>query len=108
MKHLKSLCKMSIYTILLNIKAVLIDGTTIGLVSSDAAIRTLVTKIEHIKIIEEAVEKVTGREMKIKCIDEDVLKKAVPAEKPQESSDMLKRARLIAEKAGLPLEIIDE
>ncbi len=108
MKHLKSLGKMAIYTILLNIKAVLIDGTTIGLVSSDAAIRTLVTKIEHIKIIEEAVEKVTGREMKIKCIDEDVLKKAVPAEKPQESSDMLKRARLIAEKAGLPLEIIDE
>ncbi len=108
MKHLRSLGKMAIYTILLNVKAVLIDSTTVGLVSSDASIRTMVSKIEHIKIIEEAVEKIAGCEMKIKCVDEDVLKKAIPAEKPRESSDMLKRARLIAEKAGLPLEIIDE
>lgn len=108
MTHLKSLGRMAIYTILLNIKAVLIDESTIGLVSSDASIRTMVSKLEHIKMIEEAVHKATGREMKIKCIDDDVLRKAVSAEKPRENSDMLKRARLIAEKAGLPLEIIDE
>jgi DNA polymerase-3 subunit gamma/tau len=108
MKHLKSLGKMAIYTILLNIRAVLIDDSTVGLVSPDASIRTMVSKVEHIKMIEEAVQKTTGREMKIRCIDDDVLRKAFSAEAPQESSDMLKRARLIAERAGLPLEIIDE
>lgn len=108
MKHLKSLGRMALYTILLNVKAVLIDGGTVGLVSSDAAIRTMVSKIEHIKMIEEAVLKATGREMKIMCMDDDVLKKAVSAESKPEDSDLLKRARLIAEKAGLPLEIVDE
>lgn len=108
MKYLKSLGRMAIYTILLNIRAVLIDESTIGLVSSDASIRTMVSKVEHIKMIEEAVHKAIGREMKIKCIDDDVLRKAAPTEKKQESSDLLKRARLIAEKAGLPLEIVDE
>jgi DNA polymerase-3 subunit gamma/tau len=108
MKHLKSLGRMALYTILLNVKAVLIDDSTVGLVSSDAAIRTMVSKIEHIKMIEEAVLKASGREMNIRCIDDDVLKKAVPAEKPPEDSDLLKRARLIAEKTGLPLEIVDE
>ena len=45
--------------------------------------------------------------MKIRCIDEDILQKAASNEKP-ESSELLKRARMLADKAGLPLEIIDE
>ncbi len=108
MKHLKSLGKMAIYSILLNVKAVLLDDATVGLVSSDAAIRNMISKVDHIKIIEEAVQKVAGREMRIKCMDDDVLKKAVSGPKVEESSDLLKRARIIADKAGLPLEIIDE
>jgi DNA polymerase-3 subunit gamma/tau len=108
MKHLKSLGRMALYTILLNVKAVLVDDGTVGLVSSDAAIRAMVSKVEHIKMIEEAVFKATGCEMKIKCMDDDVVNRTVSAGKQQEDSDLLKRARIIAEKAGLPLEIVDE
>jgi hypothetical protein len=63
--------------------------------------------IEHIRTIEDAVAKVTGRSMKIRCIDEDMLQRAATDGKP-EDSDLLKRARMLADKVGLPLEIIDE
>ena len=108
MNHLKSLGKMAVYSILLNIKAVSLDDNIVGLVSSDTSIRSMISKIEHIKIIEDALHKVTGHEIKIKCVDEGIPTKAASSSKPKEASDILTRARLIADKAGLPLEIIDE
>ncbi len=108
MNHLKSLGKMAVYSILLNIKAVSLDDNIVGLVSSDTSIRSMISKIEHIKIIEDALLKVTGHEIKIKCVDEGIPTKAASSSKPKEASDILTRARLIADKAGLPLEIIDE
>jgi DNA polymerase-3 subunit gamma/tau len=106
-EYLKSIGKMSIYLILFNTRAVLLDDETIGLVAKEKNVRSMIAKIEHIRQLEDAVCKVTGRSMKIRCIDEDILQKAVSNEEP-ESSDLLKRARMLADKAGLPLEIIDE
>lgn len=107
MKYLKSIGRMTIYSFLINVKAVLLNSDTVGLIARDANIRSTVSLPEHIKIIEDAVLKVSGHEMKIKCISEDPKVSAVSAEE-KESSDILKRARKIADKAGLPLEIIDE
>lgn len=106
-EYLKSIGKMSIYLILFNTKAVLLDDETIGLIAKEKNVRSMIAKIEHIRQLEDAVLKVTGRRMKIRCIDEDILQKAASNEKP-ESSELLKRARMLADKAGLPLEIIDE
>lgn len=109
LKHLKSIGRMTLFTYLLNVKALLLDGTTVGLVVKEGPIRSSIARPEHLKLIEEAIAKVEGREMQIKCLDEDVSsRKAAVREKPSESSDLLSRARSIADRTGLPLEIIDE
>ena len=109
MEHLKSTGRMSVYLILFNVRAVLLDDETIGLVAKEKNVRSMISMVEHIRIVEDAVAKVTGRSMKIKCIDEDILQKAVSAsDEGKEDSDLLKRARMLANKVGLPLEIIDE
>lgn len=108
MKHLKSLGKMTIYTYLLNAKALQLDENTIGLVIKEGPIRSSVSKLEHIKLIEEAAAKIAGHEMQIKCLDEDILAKRVSGAKPSEGSELISKARSIADRTGLPLEIIDE
>lgn len=109
LKYLKSLGRMTIYTYLLNVKALLLDENTIGLVVREGPIKASIAKLEHLKLIEEAAAKVEGREMQIKCLDDEVIsKKAAAREKPSEGGDLLSRARSIADSTGLPLEIIDE
>ncbi len=108
MKHLKDLGRMTIYAYLLNVKAIELSEDTIGLIIRESPIRASVSRLEHLKTIEEAVRRVAGREMKVKCLDEDVVQKAFSAAKPSESSELLKKARNIADKAGLPLEIIED
>jgi len=108
LKHLKSLGRMTLYTYLLNVKALQLDEATIGLVVKEGPIRASISRPEHLKLIEEAAAKVDGREMQIKCLDDDIINKKAPREKQPESSDLLSRARSIADRTGLPLEIIDE
>lgn len=108
MKYLKDMGRMTIYSYLLNVKAIQPDDGTIGLIIKESPIKASISRIEHLKIIEEAAQKITGREMKIKCLDEDIGVKAPSRKKAQENSELLNRARNIADKAGLPLEIIDE
>ncbi|HEX2947391.1 MAG TPA: DNA polymerase III subunit gamma/tau [Clostridia bacterium] len=108
LKHLKSLGRMTLYSYLLNAKALLLDEGTIGLVVKEGPIRASISRLEHIKLIEEAAAKIEGREMQIKCLEDDIVHNKAAREKPSESSDLLSRARSIADRTGLPLEIIDE
>lgn len=108
MKHLKDLGRMTIYAYLLNVKAIELGEDAIGLIIKENPIRASVSRLEHLKTIEEAVRRVAGREMKVKCLDEDVVQKTFSAAKPSEGSELLKKARNIADKAGLPFEIIDD
>ena len=108
MKHLKDLGRMTIYAYLLNVKAVELGEDSIGLIIKESPIRASVSRLEHLKTIEEAVSRVAGREMKVKCLDEDIVQKVFSSPKPSEGSELLKKARSIANKAGLPLEIIDD
>lgn len=108
LKHLKSLGRMTLYTYLLNVKALQFDDRTIGLVVREGAIRASISRPEHLKLIEEAAAKVEGHEMQLKCLDDDVLVRKAPKDEASESSELLSRARSIADRTGLPLEIIDE
>ena len=108
MKHLKDLGRMTIYAYLLNVKAVTLGDDLIGLIIKESPIRASISRLEHIKTIEDAVHKVTGHEMKVKCLDADIAQKASSTASPSESSELLKKAQSIAERAGLPLEIIDD
>ncbi|MGI6668094.1 MAG: hypothetical protein ACOX4M_01150 [Acetivibrionales bacterium] len=108
MEYLKDKGKMTIYLYLLNVKAKELDDHTIGLLTAEDHIRSSISRLEHLKVIEEAVFNVTGREMKIKCLDESFLNKPSSKAKASEGSDLVSKAKNIAETAGLPLEIIDE
>lgn len=108
MDYLKSMGRMTIYAYLISVKAIQPDENTIGLVIKESPIRSKISMVEHIRIIEEAALKVTGRQMKIRILDEDVLADSGLKPKASKSSEALKKAQSIAEKAGLPLEIIDD
>jgi DNA polymerase-3 subunit gamma/tau len=110
MDHLKSLGRMKIHSFLLTAKAVVLDDNDIGLLFGprESFTRTLVSKMEHLEMIEEAIVKITGREMKVKCLDEESFQRAPSKPKAAEDDELVAKARKIAEKAGLPLEIIDE
>ncbi len=108
MDHLKGMGRMTIYAYLINAKAVQPDENTIGLIIKQSQIRSKISLVEHIRIIEEAALKVSGRQMKIRILDEDITPDPYSKEKPSKSSEALKKAQSIAEKTGLPLEIIDD
>lgn len=110
MDHLKSMGKRTIHSLLLNAKAILLDNNSIGLVftAKEAFLKIQVSKPEHLELIAEAALKITGREMQIKCLDEESLNKTPAKAKPSEKDELVEKARSIADKAGLPLEIIDE
>jgi DNA polymerase-3 subunit gamma/tau len=110
MEHLKSMGRMKIHSFLLNVKAVMLDGNDIGLLFNvkESFTKTLVSKLEHLELVEEAILKITGREMKVKCLDEESFNKAPVKLKPIESDELVEKARSLADKAGLPFEIIDE
>jgi DNA polymerase-3 subunit gamma/tau len=108
MKYLKNQGKMTIYSYLLNVKAKELDNHTIGLFTSEDHIRSSISRLEHLKIIVEAALNVVGREMKIICLDESFFNKPSQGETAQENSELVSKAKNIAELAGLPLEILDE
>lgn len=110
MEHLKGMGKMKIHSFLLNVKAVVLDENDIGLLFSikENFTKTLVSKLEHLELIEDAILKITGREMKVKCLDEESFTRAPARSKPTESEELVEKARSLADKAGLPLEILDE
>ncbi|MGE5613588.1 MAG: DNA polymerase III subunit gamma/tau [Bacillota bacterium] len=108
MEYLKSRGRMAIYLYLLNVEAKELDDHTIGLFTADKNIRSNISRLEHLKLIEEAASIATGREMKIICLDESFFSKQSSKTKPPENSDLINKAKSIAEIAGLPLEIIDE
>jgi DNA polymerase-3 subunit gamma/tau len=110
MDHLKSMGKMKIHSFLLNAKAVELDVHDLGLLFSvnENFTKTLVSKLEHLELIEEAIVKITGREMKVKCLDEESFTKAPVKARLTENEELVEKARSLADKAGLTLEIIDE
>jgi DNA polymerase-3 subunit gamma/tau len=108
MEYLKDKGKMTIYLYLLNVKAKELDDHTIGLFTPEDHIRSSILRPDHLKMIEEAVLNATGREMKIKCLDESFFNKLPLKAEESENSDLISKAKSIAEITGLTLEIIDE
>ncbi|MEN6314984.1 MAG: DNA polymerase III subunit gamma/tau [Clostridiaceae bacterium] len=110
MDYLKSMGRMKVHSFLLNTKAVMLDENNVGLLFStkENFTKTLVSKMEHIELIEEAILKVIGREMKVKCLDDESFDKVTAKTRRSEKDELIEKARSIADKAGLPLEILDE
>jgi DNA polymerase-3 subunit gamma/tau len=110
MEHLKSLGRRTIHSLLLNAKAISLDENNIGILfdAKEKFLRIQVSKPEYLELIEEAALKITGRKMQVKCIDEESLRKTPEKAKPKEQDELIEKARSIADKTGLPLEILDD
>lgn len=110
MDYLRSMGRMKVFSFLHNAKAVQLDDKTIGLVFSqnDSFTKTLLSKPEHMDLINEALLKVTGKDMKAKCIDEQKISTEVKKAVSHGNEDLVKKAMDIADSTGIPLEIIDE
>jgi DNA polymerase-3 subunit gamma/tau len=110
MEYLRSMGRMKIYSFLHNAKAVQLDENNVGIVFSqkDSFTKTLVSKPEHMDLINEVLLKVTGKDIKAKCIDEHKLNNEVKKTVSNGNEELVKKAMDIAANTGLPLEILDE
>lgn len=108
--ELKNLGRRTVHTYLMDTKAVRLSEAMIGVVFSEANKfgRTILTKAEYIEVLEETCSRVLGQQVKVKCMDEESLGKVIQKDKPEVKDEFLEKAKSIAEKAGIPLEIIEE
>lgn len=107
---LKSSGRMKLYTYLYGTKAVSLGDGSIGIVfeSSNTFSKAIVSKSENLEVLEEAVTKLKGHAMHVRCIDEDNLPQYAVKKTETEKDELVEKARNLAEAAGVPFNIIDE
>lgn len=108
--QLRSLGRMSIYSYLIDSRAVELDGNLFGIVigQGNSFAKQLLAKAENIEAIEDAASKVLGRAVKVKSIDEDSLG-AVFAKPPvPEKDELVENIKGRVENTGVTFDIIDE
>ncbi|HHV98013.1 MAG TPA: DNA polymerase III subunit gamma/tau [Clostridiaceae bacterium] len=108
--ELKSCGRIVLYTNLLDTKAVELDDKRICIVFGEGKgfNKMLCSKAENIEIIEKAVAKVLGREVRVKCIDDNAFAENRDEEKATQKDELVEKARDIAQKLNVPFNIIDE
>ncbi len=108
---LKSSGRMALYAYLIDTKAVMLGDSLVGIVLDGGGkghIKMVLSKQENLKILENAVGKRLGREVRVKSVDEDSLGTAGGAVKAEERDELVDKARDIASRLNIPLNIIDE
>ena len=108
--ELKNMGRRALHSFLVDTKAVRLSENLVGIVfnESNKFSKTIVTKAEHMEVLEETAGKVLGTQVKIKCLDEDALGREQKKNTCQPKDELVEKARSIAEKAGVPFEIFDE
>jgi DNA polymerase-3 subunit gamma/tau len=102
--------RMVFYSYLTDTKAVWLGEKLVGITfkQKNAFNKENVSKSENIQLIEKILGNMLGREIRVKCLDENELDTS-PAAKPEDKKeDWLEKAQSIAEKLDIPLNIIDE
>lgn len=114
MKELRSGGRMMLATYLTSAKAVHGDEATVLIVfpSGVASFKTVISKPEHIEVLENVLLRKLGKQVRVKLIDEEDLLNIIPVQATEKSNDeespLLKNAREIAGKLNVHLDIIDE
>lgn len=110
LKELKSSGKMVLFTNLLGTKAVEINDRIIGISFGEGKSfnKMVCLKAENAEVIEGVLSKKLGREIKIKCIDEEFSVESSDNKIPSENEDVLEKVQDMANKLNIPLNIIDE
>ncbi|MDQ2086546.1 DNA polymerase III subunit gamma/tau [Herbivorax sp. ANBcel31] len=107
LKELKDSRRMALYAYLMDTKIVEIDNKFIGVVFGEGKglAKTSLSKPENAEVVESHLCNFLGREVKIKCIDET---ETVDTVKSEEKDELVEKARDIAKKCDVDLNIIDE
>ncbi len=110
-EELKKSGRMVLYTNLLDTKAVEMDSRIIGIVfkKANGFSKMILSKPENLELIEEILKGRLGREVRVKCIDEeDFIESGKTLEQEDEKDELLEKAQSIAERFNVPLNIIEE
>jgi len=108
----KKIGRLSLYTNLMDTKAVELDSKFIGIIFSSGSSfsRVLVSKAENLELVQAYLGKKLGKEVRVKCIDEGDLKEVqatAPIENTEET-DFIEKAQGLADRFKMPLNILDE
>lgn len=110
-KDLKNGGRMVLYTNLLDTRAVELDSRFVGIVfgsGSSSFSKMLVSKPENMEVVAEAVSKKLGREVRVKCLDEESLAGGRKEAQKEEKDDFVRKAQDLAQRLGVPADVIDE
>jgi len=107
-EELKKNGRMAIYTNLLGTRAIELNSKFIGIVfaSGSSFNKMLISKVENLEVLEAAISKKLGKEMRVKCIDED--DSDTEDSRANEEDAFVDKARSIADKLNMTINIIDE
>ena len=106
LKDIKDSGRMALYTYLMDTKIVEIDDKFIGVVFGEGQsfAKMCLMKPENIEILETRLCECLGKEVRIKCIDEE----EVVDNAQEEKDELIEKAQYIAKKCDASLNIIDE
>jgi len=109
LNELKKSGRMALYTNLLDSKAVYLNDGVIGIVfeSSNCINKIFVSKPENVEALQLIISKKAGREIRIKCIDQDSIMDAV-GQKNEPKDEFIEKVSEVAKKLEVPLNIIEE
>ncbi|TYQ14692.1 UNVERIFIED_CONTAM: DNA polymerase-3 subunit gamma/tau [Acetivibrio alkalicellulosi] len=107
LKELKDNGRMVLYTNLLDTKIIEIDHRFVGVVFGEGNSfgKMYVSKPENLEAVETCLCKCIGKEIKIKCIDET---DTVGSQKSEPKDQLIEKAKDIAQKLDVELNVIDE
>jgi DNA polymerase III subunit gamma/tau len=107
---LKNSGRVLLYTNLLGSKAIEIDNKFIGIIfgSGNSFNKMLVSKTENLEVVEAAVSKKIGREIRIKCLSEGDMVEGQKAPSDPVGDEFMEKAKLISDRLNMPMNIIDE
>ena len=114
MEELRGFRRMSLVAYLATAKAVAVDDTTIMIIFPDNApsLKDNVAKADNAEVLETILGKLLGRAVRIKTITQgafdEINMQTTPKAKKSDESQLLKYSREIADRANVPLDIIEE
>lgn len=102
--------RMVLYTNLIGSRAIEMDDKFVGVVfaSSGSFNKMLVSKPENTEVLESTLQKLLGREIRIKCLDEEDVAGSVKPSGTELKDEFVEKAKEIADRMNIPLNIIDE
>lgn len=110
LNELKSLGRMVAYTNLLDTRAVELDSKQVGIIFKPGSgfSKMIVSKAENSEAIESILSNKLGRQVRIKCLDENEFVQNSSTEETKEEDEFLDKLQNMASKLNVPLNIVDE